>query len=527
MADFDPDKYLEKKTGKAAGSFDPDAYLAAKSPAPAGGYDHDKANAAAAEQQKEFDDLDEKGRAFLHSATYGLSDEIGAGLSQIPVIGKYLNTPLSGPHAGEVPPDQTYRQAQQELEKEGNQAVSRNPGPAMLGSFAAPMPGGSISALGRVGNAAVKGFAGGALQGAGEAKPGETLVDAAKGGLVGGAVGGTLGYLGSLASKYGPEFADWLKEKAINAGRRVLTNGADSMSKRAPVAAEAVEEALRSKAITPFGNNASTLEKLNQLTEDVGDQYGGIVDKLEAGGVQGPEARSVAQSLAGKLRYEKKNNLNQAVKDVYASNLNTLQTDVAPGLEGNLGLRQAENLKRSLQKQAKYGLFQETPGNEARQDVASMMRQANEDAIARGTANASPELQTAANEFVPVKQRLGRLLEAESAATRGFTRAAQRSGISPTQKAAAAAEFMHTGSPLKAAKALGVTHLLQDRGGSTIAALGLRASDAIKTAGPYAPALEQALSTNGVKGMLALHQALKSRPDYDAQAVEAALSDDH
>jgi hypothetical protein len=65
---------------------------------------------------------------------------------------------------------------------------------------------------------------------------------------------------------------------------------------------------------------------------------------------------------------------------------------------------------------------------EARQEISSIVRQANEDAIADAAhrAGAGSEIDDLAQKFVPTKKRLGRLLEARTAAEKGAVKAAAK-----------------------------------------------------------------------------------------------------
>lgn len=118
---------------------------------------------------------------------------------------------------------------------------------------------------------------------------------------------------------------------------------------------------------------------------------------------------------------------------------------VAPKVR--LGLTQGENIKRSFQDQASAAYKQLDPGEvgEAKTDAASILRAAVERSIERQAALAP----RAAADFVPVKQRLGPLIEAGNAADRGAVMADRRHAISLIDLLAATAGGH--GDPLKSA----------------------------------------------------------------------------
>jgi hypothetical protein len=105
-----------------------------------------------------------------------------------------------------------------------------------------------------------------------------------------------------------------------------------------------------------------------------------------------------------------------------------------PDRPADLPLSQAEGLKRTLQGEAKYGRIEDTPVNEAKRRVASMMRQAIEDKVDEAALTAAPgsELDAMTGAFMPVKQRLSRTLAASEAADKGAAAAAKRAGLSLT-----------------------------------------------------------------------------------------------
>lgn len=260
-----------------------------------------------------------------------------------------------------------------------------------------------------------------------------------------------------------------LRRTGINMGRKVLTNGADQLSRRGPIREEAVEEALKSGAIVPAGTTRGAFERLEGMTEDQGQLYGGIVKSLEAEGVPGPDAIRLAQRLLTEAKTVAPNTMIDEIPALYRDAARKALDRADPN-SLRLGLSQNESLKQSLQDPRLYG---RTGSNDLnlgpeRRDVARFFKEATEEAIDEGAAAvpANARVQDLAKSFKPVKQRYGNLAEARDAAERGTARGAQRAHIGPIEAAAGAAELAR-GSPLAALKAIGLTKLARTRGPST------------------------------------------------------------
>jgi hypothetical protein len=186
-----------------------------------------------------------------------------------------------------------------------------------------------------------------------------------------------------------------------------------------------VNEALASGAIAPFGTTEGALGRLETSTEEQGEKYAGILRELKAKGITGPHAEEIADALLSRAEQVRPHTMNEAVPKTYEDL--AMQVIDKPDKSGLLDLDQAENLKRSVQGMAKYGRYEETPKNEAMRDAATIFRQAVEEQVQRvGDTTSNPEVKQLAQDFVPTKQRLGRLIEARNAAERGASRGATR-----------------------------------------------------------------------------------------------------
>jgi uncharacterized membrane protein len=447
------------------------------------------------------------GNSYADTALFGFGDEAGAGLQ----AGLAAVTP--GMDAGE-----TYRSALEDNRRSSRVGPKQNKwssrlgtglgvaasmitplkvakfGSGLLGRLGSGMATGAgysaLASLGRSDADLTKGEFGKALMdmlGAKELKRaaaeaeqgnyGRAALNVASAGAPGGMLtGGALA--GVLEGARHPAIVAALAKLGINQGRKVLTNGADQLSTREPVRDAAVREAIESGAIQTGGTTQGALQRLERLSDEQGAVYGEIVKGLETQGVKGPEARKIADELLEQARTEWANT--GANKSTTNMLMDEGANAEAVANQGRLSLTQAENIKRRLQKEAKYGRVEETVQNETKRGIASTFRQAVEDVIEQAgqAAGEGSQIRALADKFVPTKQKLGNLLEAEAAATRGNARVAQR-------------QSGHIPGPIETTVALGagqpqlllakpVLNALKSRGTSTVASGALRLSNALK-----------------------------------------------
>lgn len=434
--------------------------------------------------------------------TLGFGEELGAGLA----TGAGLQPPpvTLGPQFAPSPDDTpeirrikeealaqqlaavrgdplAYQQLRDRMRAELVQAQKQQPREYMAGELAGSLATGLLPGAqpGMGGTAAANaarllasaGGAGGlAGLGASAEPPGspEALREVGRGaalGTAGGLAGAALGKVAPAALRAAGRAAE---KSAAKWGRRALLGGADQLSTRAKLPDEVALAAIREGGIVPFGTTEGAYGRLVRQSEAVGTTYGEIVDALERAGVQGPDARILARDLVLRSAEIRPRTTIEAIPELYVGTGEQLVEkarlgeQAGLGRRGKLGLSQAEDLKRSLQQQARYGRIEETPLNEARREVASILREANERAImeAAGAPTATPEIVEAAQSFIPVKQRLGRLIEAEEAAERGVQRASTRAmgpGVVETTAAAASGSLIPllTRIPLNIARSRG------------------------------------------------------------------------
>jgi hypothetical protein len=536
--DFDPDAYLAEKAKESekAAPFDPEAYLLEQA----------KANAPRVGPRETFTNKFISAVPLGRLATNALSTgalqaaklmgtgEPGATLTpqakaELEQMGETVSQENAIPGVLD-----TYRGTRDRFDERTAAGSEQNPWTSGAGtvvgtglSLLAPLPkvkvGGGATAGSRIASNAATGAAYGALNAAtngradltqgdllgtlsetlgveglrraiermGQRKPGAAALEvlgagAIGGGLAGGVVGAGLEGLNKIGLI--PALSEALRKLALNQGRKVLTNGANSA--RAPVSDAAVEASIRAKTIKPFGTTEGTFTRLGDKTDDLGAEYGRVVQELEAIGVKGEGAPKIANELVERAAKLEPHTMNTALPEEYLTQAAELlkKTPHRPlpgheGPSGTLGLKQSENLKSSLQQMAKYGRVEETPVNAIRRDIASVLRRSNEEAIeAAARANPADEtLQSLSAQFIPIKQKLGNLYEAEAAAARGAARGADRATFNLTDKMLAAAGLA-SGNPLATIAAPVANNFFRNRLPSAGASYGLDISDLLKGA---------------------------------------------
>lgn len=321
-------------------------------------------------------------------------------------------------------------------------------------------------------------------------------------------LGAGLGYVvpkvGAAVSKHltpaiAARMRQWLEESAIKQGRRVLLNGADALAGNKELPAEAVRETLSSGAMPPFRTTQDVYKNLETLAEMRGENYGDILKRLQGAGVEGPNVEALAGKFESTFADRWKNSgANKSIADIFAAEADNVRAvapremvpaPFPPGVTAggpppmveqvrpNLPLDQAEEIKRVLQKEARWDKLRLTGLDEAKQEVSSAYREAIENSIAEAGEKAplGSEVAELASEFMPAKQQLARTIAARDAAERGTAAAAKRRGISLTDylSAAAAAGAGPAGQLLAAAG----NNFARNRGTSAWAAGAYRGSN--------------------------------------------------
>jgi hypothetical protein len=349
--------------------------------------------------------------------TFGFGDELGAGfqafLASLPEeVAEKVGIDNTFPQD----PREVYRAARSDNRAESKQAADEHPAAYYGAGIAAAAPVAAITtpfraAVGAgLGARAVIGGVNGLIQGgvagvgSSESETGRGMArDALKTGLAGGALGTSLPVAGDIARWAAQPLAKGFERLGLNQGRKVLTNGADSLSSRKPVSDEAVREAYDSGGLRAFSNTQKTFERLEGLTGKEAQVYGRIIEDLESRGVRGPEAMALAEELFNRAMKLEPNTMNNALPQAFLEEAENVMGKARGGT--HLGLGQSESLKKSLQDKARYGRIEDKPLNDVRKEIASVFRQANEDAITGAGAAAHPgsEIRTLAESFVPTR----------------------------------------------------------------------------------------------------------------------------
>ena len=387
------------------------------------------------------------------------------------------------------------------------------------GAFAKALGGGAFAkALAAASMAAGTGAAVGGASALGASKADLTngeidqaVRDTTRGAGEGAALGGGL----SLAGSAMRPLAQTLQNASIGMGRRVLTNVGNSLSSRKGLSPEAVEEAFQQGAIRPFGTTQNANDVLERARDTVGLHYAGTIHDLQAAGVVGPHAGDLADQFAQEALAIERRTLGSPRAKMFrdiADELAMKPTDKF----GHLDLEQAEDMKRELQHLARneYDKLNatQTPRGEALQDVASRMREAIEQSVdaQRGLA---PHL---ADQFQPIKEQLGNIIQASNAARAGANRASKNAvmGLPEIMAATAAIPAALSGHPAALALPLAMK-IARTRGPATVASALRPIARTLAQLAPGAP-------PSGPGQMLLRALASRAAPVLAEQAGENA-----
>ena len=478
MPEFDPDAYLREKTQPA---FDPDAYLREKGAPPA--------------ESTPPSMLEALARGAGQGATVGLGNKLASGVGALLEKSGALgasNASLSEAYQRMLAKEQAAADAAKQAHPYAYHAANiAGSIPIVAATGARVSPG--VNLLDKVALSGGAGAAFGGVSGFGESKA-PTLAgqveDAKNAALMGGGVGAVLPVVGKYLAGPAAALSRKLDELSIAAGSKVLTNVANGLSAKKLISPESVREAQSSGVFQLGGTSGGAADRLELLRRSVGDEYGDIVKGLSAGGVTGPKTGDLAQKYASEYANSSATSMNPTVIGFRKMVERQVANKPPLGGEGRLSLQQAEDLKRSLQGMASSAYKKLEPNElwQSQEAAASTMRQAIEDEIDKQAAGAAPEVQSLASQFVPVKQRLGNLIEASNVAREGMNRAGRRSFLNLQDYAAGAAAAAQRGGLPGIAAALG-NKLLRGRGPSTATVLSRWGSDALDYALARAEAL--------------------------------------
>lgn len=430
-----------------------------------------------------------------------------------------------------------YRRIRDMRDERGDIGAQQNPRAALGGMATGTLASALVpagSATKGLGATLKMGAGMGALQAAGDSRAdltrgevGQQLLDTALGAAVG-APFGVAGHVGGrLAAKASAPLmsraAALLERFGLNQGRRALLAGADSISGRLPVSDDAVRAAHEVGAIRPLASTEEVYRTLVDARNTAGTAYGALLDELEALGVKGPVRDDMAVELV-------RRGLEKAQKSMQPSEYmefsRKAQELLSKGTDdsGRLGLRDAEALKSSLQREAVYDRQTSKPVNDVRKEIASYVREQNERAVkeAGESLEATPRLMELADDFVPQKRRVGNLIEATNASERGHAAASRRSATGLKDTILSAPLGPVFGPPV----ALG-TSIIRGRMPSTMSSASLASSKQLRRALMPGGPLEDFISASTRAGGLAAGEQAALGEDEPSryELLMRALSD--
>lgn len=330
--------------------------------------------------------------------------------------------------------------------------------------------------------------------------------------IAGGTAGGAfVGAAASGAAELARPLWRAIQAKAIEQGRRVIGGDSDiAAATRQALSDEAVLQALAERQIRPFSTTPATYQRLDKAAEDLGAEYGQILQRLEELGVTGPRATELAAHFMRRAN-EMKGGMaasNPAPRTM-AKEARTL------GQHGqvatNLPLSKAETMKRDFQSMGRHERINNSPNEEAFQELGSKMRQAIEDEVAMAGAASAPgsELGAMAARFVPVKGRLSNTLAARNVGEKGASKALQRSPVGIRDALLGAT----TSDPATAAVTAMISAGVRNRLPSAMASGNYALSEGLRTgsASPELARMLELVTQPSSSDLSALAEALRKR----------------
>lgn len=304
------------------------------------------------------------------------------------------------------------------------------------------------------------------------------------------------------AAEAGP-VTNALKNLSNKMGRRTLYGGAETLSTKFPVSDASIDAAHEVGAFKPLGTTEHAADVLSDALEQAGSLKGEVVKAMEDAGVKGIDSANMAQYLRSKADWLRKNTAGTNLPDIYEK----VASDIEGAGAGRLGVQQSENIKTSLQKQAKYGNPTDTLGNMERKKIASILRKGVEDATGADAATMGGAAADATSMLAPAKQTYALLAPAAAAAEKGFSQATKRNAFSLRDTLMAAA-------------------MLPAHGPMAAAETGL-ATKALRTYGPStaAWALRKAAGVTGGSGAAVQALVLRGIPQNLAEAIVQSQSE--
>lgn len=403
------------------------------------------------------------------------------------------------PETAPEPPSfvDNYRTVRDERRSRTAAGREQNPNAARAGtaagvvaSIAAPLPGVTIAARGAAAGAnAGRGLSGAARLAALARSPaGSRLASATATGAAYGALGGSTegeadltrgdirGVLsdtaegaksGALWGAGGGVVAEgvragvpWLRRLAVRNTKEAIQGQSDiGAATRKPMRDESAAQMLDDGQLRAFDNVEDIHNRIVPRADEEGARLGAIIRDLEARGFEGPRARVIAEELVrrGESLTNRISSDKSPAKVYLDEAANVLAAERANG--GTLGVRQAENIKSSIQGRAPFAKLESTERGDALKDSSRVVRQAVEDSLFEQAAARDTRASEGARAmgvpldevgggrfygdkvqgFVDQKGRVGKYLDAAQFSTRGRSKFDQRPRVGLTDTIAGAA----------------------------------------------------------------------------------------
>lgn len=241
------------------------------------------------------------------------------------------------------------------------------------------------SAGSRIASSVATGGAYGALSGATDGDADLTrgdiqgvLADTARRAVSGAAWGAAGGTLAEGARAGIP----WLRRLAVRNAKEAIQGQSDiGAATRKPMRDESAAQMLDDGMVRALDNPSDIAKRVVPAADAEGAKLGAIIRDLEARGFEGPRARVVADALMRKYQELHPNiSSDKTPAEIYMSEAkNILAAERASG--GTLGVKQAENIKSSIQGRAPFAKIESTERGDALKDASRVVRQSTEDAL--------------------------------------------------------------------------------------------------------------------------------------------------
>jgi hypothetical protein len=273
--------------------------------------------------------------------------------------------------------------------------------------------------------------------------------------------GAAWGAAGGVVAEGARQGIPWLRRLAVrNTKEAIQAQSNIGAATRKPMREESAELMLDDDNLRAFDNAEDIYNRIVPRADEEGAELGRIIKDLEARGFTGPHANKVAQQLMREYHALKPNiSSDKSPAEVFVQEATNINTAARPFAQ-HLGLKQAENIKSSIQGRAPFAKLESTERGDSLKKASRVLRLATEDSLLEQAAardakanaalryfNATPAEMGSGrpytdkvNNFLNQKDRVGKYLDAAQFSTRARSKFDQRPrvGLSDTVVGAAA-----------------------------------------------------------------------------------------